>query len=65
MLSAAKLSLAQGWPKKGLFLGDLGNIVFISGPFVHAHSKLQPPLPHALICTHLGDPPSPQACVRT
>ena len=26
---------------------------------------LTPPLPHARICTHFDDPPSPQACVRT
>ena len=34
-------------------------MVFISGPFVRAHAMLQPPLAHALICTHLGDPLPP------
>ena len=39
-------------------------MVFISGPFVRAHAMLQPPSPHAPVCTQLGDPPSPRpACV--
>ena len=30
-----------------------------------ARMNLTPPLPHARICTHFDDPPSPHACVRT